>query len=260
VSLCSGAPAQSVRRATIGLPIRFDEVVIAGSEIEGVPLDPQSPLHVRIVATRPHGDALRYDIECTAFEAGEFDARLGLRRKDGTALSGAPELAFRAESQLESGLVRPATPRAGRVPNFGGYTSWMIGAAVVWVLGLAWYFLSAAKKARAGDAAGAVSAPTLVERLGVLVERARRGELSEGERSQLEMSLVAYWRKRLALESKSSSELLPFLRAHAEAGPLFGGLEQWLHAPDGSGSVDVESLLEPYRGLAPDAIDLPRSA
>lgn len=252
--------AGSTRRATIGLPIRFDEVVITGSEVEALPLDPKSPLHVRVVASRPHGDARRYDIECTAFEPGEFDARQGLRRKDGTPLSAVPELAFRAESQLESGLVRPATPRAGRVPNLGGYTTWMIVAGVVWVLGLAWYFLSSAKKARTDAAASVAPAPTLAERLGVLVERARRGELADAERSQLEMSLVAYWRKHLGLESKSSSELLPYLRAHAQAGPLLRGLEQWLHAPDGSDAVDIEALLAPYRELAADAIDLPRSA
>ncbi len=249
--------AGETREAKIGLPVLFSEVVVEGSELEGLPIDPKAPFHARVVAVRPHGSAFRYDIECVALESGEYDARLGLRRKDGSKPPDAPVLAFVARSNLEAGLVRPHTPGEGRVPALGGYRTWLFVAACVWCVGLAWLLLSGRRKRRAQAGSGPARPPTLVERLTLLVERARDGKLGDSERTELEMALVAYWRRRLNLEDGHASELLPLLRAHPDAGPLLRGLEQWLHAPGGAHAVDVPALLAPYRGLADDAIDLP---
>jgi hypothetical protein len=245
------------REATIGLPLVFEEVVIPGTELEGLPLDPKAPFHARIVAVRPHGSALRYDIECVALEPGEFDAARSLRRKDGSSLEGIPALAFVARSNLDAGLVRPHTPGPSRVPSVGGYTTWLIVAGCVWVLGLVWFIATARRKRRASAERAAARPLSLAERLRVLVERARDQELPDFERTQLEMSLVAYWRRRLGHDARPASEVLPLLRAHPEAGPLRTGLERWLHAPPGPDEVDVAALLAPYRDLPEDALELP---
>jgi hypothetical protein len=254
--LATGLCAET-REAKIGLPILFEEVVIPGTEVEGLPHDPKAPFEARVVAVRPHGTALRYDIECVAYEPGDFDARDVLQRKDGTPLTAAPALAFVVRSALEPGLVRPHTPGEGRVPAVGGYTTWLIAAGCVWILGLLWFVVTARKKRRAAAGLALPRQVTLAERLRVLVERARDQELGEFERTQLEMSLVAYWRRRLGHEKRPASELLPILRAHPEAGPLLTGLERWLHAPPGAHEVDVAALLAPYRDLPEDAIQLP---
>lgn len=249
--------AAQAREATIGLPILFEEVVIPGPEVEALPHDPVAPFHVRVVSARPHGSSFRYDLECVALEAGEFDARSRLRRTTGESVDDAPALTLVVRSQLEAGSVRPHTPGAGRVPKVGGYRTWLIVAGSVWVLGLAWFLLTARRRRQAANEGGVAAPLTLAERLRVLVERARDRQLGEAERTQLEMSLVAYWRRRLGYEARPASELLPILRAHPEAGPLLSGLERWLHAPPGAHEVDVSALLAPYRDLPDDALDLP---
>jgi hypothetical protein len=43
------------------------------------------------------------------------------------------------------------------------------------------------------------------------------------------------------------AELHHQLKEHDEAGPLLRGLEDWLHRPPGTTTVDIPALLEPYR-------------
>ena len=43
------------------------------------------------------------------------------------------------------------------------------------------------------------------------------------------------------------AELHQQLKAHDEAGPLLRGLEDWLHRPPDTATVDIPTLLEPYR-------------
>mgnify|MGYP000530649214 CR=1 FL=1 len=60
--------------------------------------------------------------------------------------------------------------------------------------------------------------------------------------------IFSYWREQLGLpEDGDLAELHQQLKAHAEAGPLLRGLEDWLHRPPGTATVDIPTLLEPYR-------------
>ena len=78
------------------------------------------------------------------------------------------------------------------------------------------------------------------------------GSLSRGERAQLELGLVAYWRKKLGLEARAPEEALTILYDHEQAGPLLRSLEDWLHRPNPPEDVDLQALLEPYRDLPAD--------
>lgn len=260
VLLARGALAQDGLQAKIGIPVRFEDVVIEGAEVEIPPCEAQSPLCARIVSVVPHGSARRYTIECTVLEAGDWEVRSLLRRRDGSSAEGLPALRVTARSVLAAGGVRPSAPGAGELPRFGGYRALAVAAGVSWILVLALVLWSGRRRRVAEGTGGRARPVTLSERLRVLVDRARKQELAEGERTQLEMSLVAYWRRRLRLEEVPAHDLLPRLRAHPEAGPLLVGLERWLHAPEGAEDVDVANLLAPYRDLPDDAIDLPGSA
>lgn len=242
-------------QVSVGLPVRLTDVVIEGSEIEALPLDPKAPLEVRIVAVYPHGSSFRYDIEYVALEEGDFDAARSLRRKDGSTAKIAA-IPIHVQSLLPPGIVKPHAPKAGAVPRLGGYRTWMIVLASVWIVGLIALLWAGRKRRHAALQSSATRAPTPAERLRGLVERAHSGSLSQAERAQLEMSLVAHWRRRLALQDQPASTVLPLLRAHAEAGPLLAALEEWLHAPPPRPAVDLNLLLAPYRDLQPDAMDL----
>lgn len=241
---------------TVGMPARIEELVLPGPELTVAAADADAPLVVRLVSTSPHGDARRYDFEVWALEAGDYDLRERLKRVDGVALDlgTLPPIPIHVGSVLANARAKPHTPKSSKTPVIGGYTSLILGAAVVWVIGLVWLLLSGRAR-RAGDSHESTRPRTLAERLRPLVERARDGQLSSSERSQLELSLVAYWRRKLGLASERPEDALIELRAHPEAGPLLTSLERWLHEPGPPAAVDVAALLEPYRNLPANLFD-----
>ncbi|MCC7011824.1 MAG: hypothetical protein IT454_04605 [Planctomycetes bacterium] len=252
-ALCSGLQAQD--SSTVGMPARLRDLVLPGTELEVVNGDSRAPVALRIVAARPHGDGFRYELEYWGLDPGAHDLRPYLRRKDGTSTADLPAIAVQVNSVLaEPGLVAPHDPAPNVVPGFGGYRTWMVAGGVAWAVGL--IALLAAGRKRHGVLRAAPQRPrTLAEHLRPLVERAMRGELSREERSQLELSLVAYWRRRLALDERRPTEMLSELRRHAEAGPLLQSLEDWLHRPEPARDVDLQRLLAPYRDLPAEVLE-----
>ncbi len=241
------------RETTVGVPARIEELVLPGSELEAAPAQAESPIVLRILATSPHGTAFRYDIEFYGLDPGEYDLSQWLRRIDGSQRGEFPAIPVSIRSVLPAGQVLPHAPERADVPAFGGYRSLVIGGGVAWTLGLAAILFAGRMRRRDGEAERA-RPRTLAERLRPLVERARRGELSRTERAELELSLVAWWRRRLELDQRRPEEALAQLHAHPESGPLLRSLEEWLHRPDPASQVDVSALLEPYRDLPADAL------
>lgn len=245
-------------KTTVGIAARVEQLVLPGSELVVAHADRDAPLVLRIVATWPHGDALRYDLEFWALEAGEYDLRTLLARADGAVLAPdeLPPIPVTVGAVLSDKSAQPHVPGAARAERIGGYTKLAIAAGVVWVAGLAWLLWSGRKR-RAALQTAPERPRTLAERLAPLVERARGGQLTSSERSQLELSLVAFWRRKLGLESERPELAVAALRSHAQAGPLLVSLERWLHEPAHSESIDIAALLAPYRDLPPDALDEP---
>ncbi len=245
---------QAKAETTVGMPARVEQLVLPGPELEVVPAEPGAPLVLRIAATWPHGDAFRYDLEFWALEPGEYDLAAQLRRADGSAAALEP-IPVAVRSVLPPGQRVPNEPGEGAVRSLGGYRSWIVAAAVAWLVGLV--AILSKRRRRHADAVAAARPKSLAEQLEPLVERARAGELSSAERAQLELGLVAYWRRKLALDELPPHQALARLRDHSEAGPLLVSLERWLHDPASGRAIDVARLLEPYRGLAAGSIDLP---
>jgi len=255
------APAEHVARepietsASVGVPVTLRDVVLSGPELEVRPVVLETPVVIRITDVYPHGDAFRYDLVVYGLDPGEYDLTRYLRRRDGSPASELEPLAFRVTSILPPGQVEPNPLSAGEPPKVGGYTRMLWIAGVVWVLGLA-AILFATRRRRMHERRGARPA-SLADRLRPLVEAAVAGRLSRSDRAALELTLIAVWRKRLALEELGVAEALAQMKAHAEAGPLLTCLEGWLHRPDGAGERDVDlgELLAPYRDLPADAYE-----
>ena len=115
------------------------------------------------------------------------------------------------------------------------------------MLGLAALLLAGRRRAQV--ARERVRPRTLAEELRPLVEDARAGRLSRSDRARLELRLVEYWRRKLALSDRTPHELLVELRNHPEAGALLRSLEDWLHRPDPPAAVDLSQLLAPYENV-----------
>jgi hypothetical protein len=61
--------------------------------------------------------------------------------------------------------------------------------------------------------------------------------------------LVAFWRKRLDLDSLPTNQAIQQIKQHPQAGPLLRQLEEWLHSPTPPPDLDLPRLLEPYRQI-----------
>ncbi len=240
--------------STVGMPARIEALVLPGSELEAAPSDLKSPIVLRIVRTYPHGSEFRYDLEFTGLEPGEYDLKPFLHRKDGTSSEGLPSIPVSVRSVLPAGQARPHTPGEGEHPSVGGYRTTLIVAGVAWLAGLVAIF-RIGRKRRLEEEASRPRPKSLAERLEPLVESAMEGKLSRSERAQLELGLVAYWRRRLGYEDRRPAETIGLLREHPEAGPLLTSLEEWLHRPASRERVDVAALLAPYRNLPADALE-----
>jgi hypothetical protein len=251
--------AEEVRQSKIGLPARIEGEVIEGPELEATPWDDRKlPVVVRIVATYPHGTAFRYDLEYTGFEAGDFDLRDYLRRKDGSSAETIPSLPVKFVSVLPAGQITPRELEAGKLPRVGGYRWLVAGLGTLWIVVLV-ALLWKRRRATSSSGAGGAHQPTLAERLRPMVDAAMHGNLQDGQRAELEQLLLGYWCKQLELEHLKPTQAIAQLREHAQAGPLLRQLEAWLHQPEPRQQVDVGELLKPYRDLPADEVAVSQS-
>ncbi|HEY4311858.1 MAG TPA: hypothetical protein VGN12_20590 [Pirellulales bacterium] len=246
--------APKLAESTVGLPVRAEQLVLPGTELEPVPWDDASPVVVRIEAVYPHGTALRYDLNYQGLEPGEYDLRKYLRRKDGSTVDDLPPLEITIRGLLPSEHITPHDPGFSVVPWLGGYRVLLAVGTVVWLLVLIWVIFPPRRADQVIDAQE--TRVTLAERLRPLIGRAMRGELSSVELAQFERALVSYWRRRRSLEDCSPAEATRRLRSDAQAGPLLTQVEAWLHSPTGAQNVDVAALLAPFQDLPAEDLDL----
>jgi len=248
------ADSSGSSRSSVGMPVRIEQVVLPGSELEPVPVTDKTLVVIRIDKVYPHGTAFRYDPVCYGLEPGEYDLRKYLQRKDGSSTDDLPALPFTVESRLATGQIEPHGLSYAAWPWLGGYRLLLVLAGLFWVLGLVWLVYPRRKKLVV-EASETKEAPlSLADRLRPLVTDAVAGRLAPARLAELERALVSYWRRRLKLENVTPAEAVSQLRAHPEASPLVTQLENWLHRPAGDEPVDVARLLEPYRNISPDAL------
>ncbi len=252
---CAGlakAPAQKTNAPPGAIPVGMEGsrmVVLPGDKLEAAPVGDKSKIILRIHDVFPHGTDKRYDLRYFGFVPGEYDLAKFLRHADGTAPTNLPPIPVRIRGILpedHDGML--IDEEAGDFTLPGSYTAWLIGLGVVWLLA-AWplFLLGRKKKTPLGQVDGD-DGPDLAARLRPLVEQAANGTLDTDGRARLERMIFSYWRERLGLpEDGDVAELHHQLKVHDEAGPLLRGLEDWLHRPPGTATVDIPALLAPYR-------------
>lgn len=245
---CSAAPAEDKRQSTVGMPARIDQLVLPGTELEVKPLDDRKlPIVLRIANVFPHGTAFRYDLVYYGLDAGRFDLKDYLRRKDGSTTANLPPLLVEIKTVLPPGQIQPHALETAAGPALGGYRFWLIVGGITWALGLAAILLVGRHRRR--TAAHADDRPvTLADRLRPLVEGARAGSLSTTQRAELERLLLSFWERRLGVADAKPQEAFAVMRRDPDAGPLLKQLEDWLHRPQPASDVDVNRLLQPYAG------------
>ncbi|MBI5362803.1 MAG: hypothetical protein HZA53_06465 [Planctomycetes bacterium] len=246
--------AQKAVESTVGMPARVEQVVLPAPELEAAPVDPNSPVLLRVTGTWAHGTDFRYDLEYQGFEPGQYDLARWLVRKDGGERQALPAIPVAVRALLPAETMTPHPRAPGDDLNVGGYRVLMIIVGVAWLLGLV-LLLRWIRPPRPVATAAVARPRTLAERLRPLVRRALANELSRTERAQLELALVRVWKKKLGMEERDPAQALAALREHAEAGALLRALEDWLHRPEPPAHVDLEALLAPYQDLPAEAFE-----
>jgi hypothetical protein len=253
----STASVRAQSESAVGVSTKIEALVLPGTELEATELrDRKQPVVIQRLVSYPHGSAFRYDIEYYGLEPGTHDLRKYLKRVDGSTADNLPPILVKVNPVLPPGQVEPHQLEIEKGPRIGGYRIALFILIALWGLGLVAILLSFFFPRRNKAAAAGDRPLSLADRLRPLVEGAAAGRLSQEQLAGLERGLMAYWRKRLRLETTEPGEAMEKLRKHPEAGPLLAQLEDWLHRPRPSAAVDVAKLLEPYRHLPPDEVDV----
>lgn len=245
-----GARPGFANRPSVGLEGTL-ETNLPGTLLAPRPVDPRSPILVRIAEARPHGTLIAYDLRYVGLEPGRHDLRDHLVRVDGSSTNDLPSLPVEVASVLpprHDGLLIPVEPSRWR--RLGGYRVGLVMLGTLWVLALIPLLLKT-RPAEAPRLSAEAPAPTLADRMRPLVEAAAAGRLDTAGKATLERLLLGHWREKLELGDTSMAESLARLREHPEGGELLRSLERWLHQRPGRETPDLEKLLAPYRQPGP---------
>ena len=234
---------------TVGMEGQL-EVILPEAGLTPRAPDRRAPVLLRIAYTRPHGTLTLYDLRYIGRVPGQFDLRDYL-----VTTNGIPATNLSALSVSIAGVL--PTPHNGwleeealHAPSlFGGYRAVAAIVIVLWI-GAFFVILRVGRKPKPVAVAAPVQRPpTFAERIRPLVESAAAGRISADEKATLERMLITHWQRRLGLREANGEQLIARLREHGEAGALLRALEDWLHRPPGNATVQVESVLAPYRDL-----------
>ena len=236
---------------SVGVSARIDGLVLPGTELEVKPIDKDDEIVLRIVKSFVHGSAFRYDMVYYGLEPGEFNLKHYFQRIDGSETTDLPDIQVQILTLLEEGQVQPHSLTSHHAPFVGGYQLLLWLVAFAWIVGFVLLICWGRKKKQLGHA-GENQPVSLAEQLRPLVESAVDGRLEQNERAKLEHLLLVYWQDRLDVRGLSPAKAIHRLKEDPVAGRLFVALENWLHNPDKTQSVEqVAPLLEPYRTAAP---------
>lgn len=237
---------------TVGMEGRL-EVLLPEAGLAVKAPDRRAPMLVRIASTRQHGTLIHYDLRYVGLVPGRHDLRDYLVTTGGGPATNLPALSVSVTGVLPDPHNGWLEDQALRAPSmFGGYRGAMTALVVLWIAALFLIVRYGRKPRTSPIETQTVRPPTLAERLRPLVERAAGGPLSADDQAALERMLITHWQRRLGLDGATGGELIASLRQHPEAGVLLRAFEDWLHRPPGSATVEIESMLAPYRNLPAD--------
>lgn len=251
------SPPPTMVQATVGMTGTLSSLTLPGSELEAKPYDDRKiPIFLRVRSARQIGTSYQYDLEFQGYDPGTYDLREYLRRKDGSSMNGVPAIHVKVVPIRGPGQVEPNTLQIDSSFGMGGYRWWLLGGGLLWLGGL-FFIIYYGFWPKPREKLAALAAPlTLADRLRPLVEQAMAGQAKPEELASLERCLLAWWRRKLGMPVTQLSESNTKLRQHAEAGPLLQQLELWLHRPGTREQVDVAQLLEPYRSVVANDLDV----
>ena len=242
--------SKDLRSPSVGKAGQISQLLLPGSALIAKPLQPDSPMVVRIIRSFPHASGFHYDILFHGLEPGDYDLADWLERKDGSPAADLPEVPVHILSLLPPGQIEPNELETGWLPSLGGYRTLMIAAITAWTLVLLGLIFLGYKKAEPTEQKQ--KQKSLADLLQDRLQAVQDGDANPTMYAELERMLFGFWRRKLELEQDPPATALGKIHQHEEAGPLMRQLEQWMHNPAADKNVSLSELLEPFRNLPAD--------
>jgi len=248
--------AETSSSATVGMSAVLEDVILSGSELKIKEIQEETPVILRVIEVKPHGpDMFRYKFEYYGLKPGDYNLVDYLERIDRSEIGELPAVTVQVQSILAADRVEPNQPQTSEIPGIGGYQFWLRAGAVLWVAGIVLILLLTRKRPEDDLEGDDTHVPSLAERLQPMVEQAISGKLNQTKMAELELMLVAFWRRKLHLEEADIASVTQQLKQHEEAGPLLLELESLLHRPQTNHEVNVAQMLEPYQNLPAEELE-----
>lgn len=235
---------------SVGIKGTIKTVILPFAGIKAKPINPADKVIVRIAGSWKDAAGGRYELEYFGLEKGEYDLADYLVVPEGADKAEMPKIPVTVTSIVPEQDFLVGDLKAAKLPDFGYYWVFHLGAYLIWFLGLVviliWGWRPKGKK----QEQKITRPPTWAETLRPLFQAAQSGDLTAEQQAELERMLITFWRDKLDLSGVPASIAMEKLSDDPTAGPSVKKLEQWIHSPaDRRPKEDVESLLIPYQQL-----------
>lgn len=238
----------------VGFPAVLEEINLPGTLLRSKNIETRDQaLVVRITDSFATADGFRYNFQYHGLEPGKYDVVEYLERVDGSDMGSLPKVMVEIVPILPPGQIEPNKLIYQSSFFRDYYLPILVAGGAIWLTGL-WLILfwGRGKFRRVDPTRHQV---TVAQRIRPLVEKAVNGELSSAERGELERTMVAFWQRKLRMQSTPPAEMMAKLRSNPESQGLFLQLENWLHRPDPQGEIDIAALMTPYQTMDLDEIE-----
>ncbi len=219
-------------------------ITYTGSELAVKPYRFGVPVNLRIAEVTEIDGVRTYDIRYMLNTGGEFDITEYLGTKDGTVLSDLPQFKVFGLDQLSQNMDQRVEAIEEMGIDIWPYYYQTMGAIVAaWIV---WFLLLVfwgRKKPELLEESVAVE--TFYDVLQSFLIQIEDGSIDDKGKAQFEMLVIHWWRDQLGYADLDMHDVMHKIGSDATSGSAFQVVEQWLHNP--KASVSVDELLESLR-------------
>ena len=227
----SDVPTPS-RSGAIEVPLGVEEAAIVryrGPQLKARPYRRGSSINVRIARKERQADVTVYDVRYVVNQPGDFDLVDYLTTVSGQPPTDLPPFKVRGMTQLTKDLetrIQEIEQVDIHIPHF--YYETLSGLGVLWGLWLVG-LVFVGRRSDQREQQQASPPPSLEQRIGVLLERLRHGDLSVEENAVLEQLLLQHWAEQSGTEEQRLAEVCRQLRNDSPFSDAYATMQAYMH-------------------------------
>jgi hypothetical protein len=222
-------------------------ITYSGAELMVQPYRFGVPVNLRIAKVTEANGVRTYDIRYMLNTGGEFDITEYLATKDGSALTDLPQFNVMGLEHLSQNMDQRIEQVEAMGIDIWHYYYQCMGAVVgLWIIWLLLLIFWGREKPEVVEDAAPVE--TFYDVLGAFLRQIESKSIDDKGKAQLEMLLINWWRDQLGYADLEMHEAMRRIGSDSASAAAFNKIQQWLHNP--KNSVSVDELLESLRPLS----------